>query len=115
MKDKMSLTNIGNGAAVERFDIVLKEVLENMQDINTDVDFAREINLKVKFKPNIERQMGVIGITVTPKLAPLSSVVTYASLVTDIEGPEAYEVEAPKQMSLPIGNVTPIKKEKEKN
>lgn len=69
-----SLGSLARGAAVERFDDALARVVENIVDPNTDADAAREITLKVKFKPNKSRTMAAFEIKCDPKLAPPSSV-----------------------------------------
>jgi hypothetical protein len=110
--EKLSLTNICQGAAVERFDLVLGEVLANIVDKNTDAEVTREVTLKVKIKPDSDRQILDIDVQAVPKFAPLSPVSTRAVVETDVRGKaEAFEFVAPKQIDLPLASVTPIKKE----
>lgn len=73
--DLTSLTNLGQGAAVERFNDALQTVIENMMDVNTD-DKAREIRLVVKFKPNNSRNRCDVSYLVTTKLSPAESLST---------------------------------------
>lgn len=49
---KVSLSNLGNGAAVELFDSALNEVYSNIDDLNTDLTAVREVHLVVKIKPD---------------------------------------------------------------
>lgn len=53
MKDQedVTLSNLAGGGVVERFDDELKVVLKNMLDPNTTLG-VREVNLKVKIKPD---------------------------------------------------------------
>lgn len=50
-KGQVSLENLGNGACVEKFNIELEKVIENILDPNTDGK-ARVITLKVAIKPS---------------------------------------------------------------
>lgn len=50
--NKVSLTNLGQGAAVELFDSAMNEVYSNIHDVNTDQLKVREIHLIVKIKPD---------------------------------------------------------------
>ena len=35
-QEKVSLATVGGGAAIERFDIALQQVINNILDVNTD-------------------------------------------------------------------------------
>ncbi len=48
----LGLSNLGHGAAEEKFNEVLKRVIENINDPNTDWKKAREIHIKVSIAPN---------------------------------------------------------------
>lgn len=111
-EEKMSLANLADGAAIERFDIALQEVANNIQDVNTEATAVREVVLSVKIKPDEDRNIGGIEINALPKLAKFMPVVTKAFLGKDIKGDgEIYELSVPKQMDLFQNNVTMIKKE----
>jgi len=68
MPDQISLINLGGGAAVEKFQIELNQVLANIMDVNTD-EGKREIVLKVEFKPSRDRDACDIRIHCKSKLA----------------------------------------------
>ena len=106
-KETMSLENIGEGAAVERFGIELDKVIENILDINTEAEVVREITLSVKIKPTEDRDMIAFGIQARSKLAPLKAFVSKA--IVNPDG-KAQELIRPKQPDLPLNNVTSIKK-----
>lgn len=111
-EEKLSLTNLLQGAVVERFDIVLQDVLDNVHDLNCDADAVREINVKIKIKPSLDRDLIAYAANVVPKLAPLSSVVGKAEVGKDVKGNgEAYEIIPFVQQELPQ-NVTPLKDER---
>lgn len=98
---KVSLINLCNGAVIERFDYILAEVLENVKDPNTDPDATREINIKIKIKPDLDRDRVVFAFQITPKEAPLSAMIGIAELGRDEHGKMiAHELDRPKQMSL---------------
>jgi len=91
--DKLSLQNLGNGAATELFEKELDRVLKDIMDPNTEATAAREINLKVVFKPDEERDLGATGIKVTSKLAGSKVFVTKVAFGRASDGKmEAREV-----------------------
>jgi len=53
--ETVSLDNLGGGAAVEKFNDELVEVLRNIQDPNTSPTAMREIKLTVSLKPAEDR------------------------------------------------------------
>jgi len=66
---KLSLTNLGKGAAVEKFDHELGEVLTNILDPNTEATAKRRIVLEVTIRPNKDRRMGAVSVSCTSKTA----------------------------------------------
>lgn len=112
--EKLGIESLASGAAMERFDDALAVVLANIIDPDTGKG-VREINLKVKFKPNDERSMTEIRIECKTKLQPATELTTHAYLGVDIKGmPEAHEIKPMHQSNIPFtitSNVVPIKKE----
>lgn len=68
----VSLSTLGNGAAVELFQAELQKVLDNIVDENTKPTAVREVTLKVKIKPSEDRDYGEVSISCVAKLAPLA-------------------------------------------
>lgn len=68
---KVSLQNLGGGAVAERFDLVLREVLQNILDLNTPAKQKRSITLTVTIIPNEDRTSGQVGIDLKSKLASI--------------------------------------------
>jgi hypothetical protein len=68
--EKITLVNIASGVAEELFEKELAAVLENIGDIDTAADAVREITLKIQFKPNMDRDMGMVAVKAASKLAP---------------------------------------------
>lgn len=58
------------------FDRELSAVLDNILDPNTSATTTREITIRVAFKPNEDREVGVVAIASTSKLAPVKAVGT---------------------------------------
>ena len=75
--EAMTLSTIGGGQAIALFDHELTAVLENIMDVNTDSKKVREINLKLKIKPNDDRDQAVCLIEVTSKKASAKGVGTF--------------------------------------
>lgn len=68
----VSLSTLGNGAAVQLFQVELQKVLDNIVDENTNPKAIREVTLKVKVKPDEDRDYGQVSISCTSKLAPMA-------------------------------------------
>lgn len=66
----LSLSNLAEGAAIQKFDDELQKVLNNIVDPNTPADVTREVQLIVKIKPDKNRGYGDISIIAKSKLAP---------------------------------------------
>ena len=73
--EKITLDSIAGGAALEKFQDALREVFENILDINTDPLKAREIKLTLKLSPSKEDRAKVLySLNVEKKLAPYNPV-----------------------------------------
>jgi len=72
----VSLETMNGGAAIELFNEELQKVLNNIGDPNTKPDAAREINLKVKIKPDEKRRYADVSMQTTTKLAPVRETTT---------------------------------------
>ena len=97
---RVSLESLANGAAKELFDIELTRVLENILDRNT-TEKTREITLKVKIKPNKERDFCDVNVTCNAKLAAIDDVKTHLFIGRSAQGRELVAQEHnPQQMRL---------------
>lgn len=73
MSERVSLENLGGGAAVEMFDHQLKRVLENVQDPNTPWKTPRRVTLTVIIQPDEGREGATVQVAAESKLvAPAS-------------------------------------------
>ena len=97
--EKISLANLGGGAAVEKFDVELQKVLDNISDPNTIINAVRKVTLTVSLKPK-KRTYANLEIACHATLAKDLSYETNAYIGADIHGKaEAYE-HNPEQMEL---------------
>ena len=73
----LKLENIGLGAVSEKFDDELLNVIGNVLDVNTEAKTVREINIKLKIKPNPEnREKCSMEAIVSSKLAPTKTLIS---------------------------------------
>lgn len=82
----ITFENLAGGALQERFGDVLKEVLENIIDPNTDFKKARKINMVISFKPDEQRGYSAVEFDVKPTLAPPKKVTTGIFIDRDRNG-----------------------------
>jgi len=68
-EETLTLSNFGQGAVNEIFDRELQRVLKDIMDPNTEATAQREVNLKIVIKPDEERDLGVVGVKASSKLA----------------------------------------------
>jgi|LDZT01.1.fsa_nt_gi hypothetical protein len=96
----VSLDNLGRGAAVEKFDDCLQEVLDNIIDPNTGIE-TRSVTLKVSIKPNDKRTLCTVAIKCESKLASAKPFITEMFVGTD--GNKAVATEHnPNQEEIPF-------------
>ena len=74
LKD-VSLETLAGGAVPERFDLAWADLLENVLDPNTDPKEVRELVIKVKVRPQEDREGAAVRVEVLKKLAPPRAVV----------------------------------------
>ena len=92
-EEGITLDNLGDGAMKELFQVELDRVLKDILDLNTEAKAVREVNIKVVFKPDEERDLGATGIKVTSKLAGSRIFATRVSFGRNAQGQaEAKEV-----------------------
>jgi len=73
----VTLETLEGGAVLERFNLALQEVLDNINNPNTEWNVAREIKLKFTIKPNESREVCTVKISSDNKLAPISALNTH--------------------------------------
>ena len=105
--EKLSLINLKDGAAVEKFDRAIDQVMDNISDINTTLK-DREIKLIVKFKPAKDRSYVAYSIFCDPKLQSQEPETAMALIKLDGKGRSFAVGHKTKQQEIPFGNVTSI-------
>jgi hypothetical protein len=82
----VSLETLGQGAAVERFNLALQDALDNIQDVNTPAKTKRVVTLKATIAPSEDRDIGNIMVDVSTKLAPIKPFDVRVFMGRDKEG-----------------------------
>lgn len=109
VEEKVTLENLGHGAAAELFQAELNNVIFNILDPNTKPDALRSVTLKLKVKPSKERAMCAVEISCESRVAP--SQPFESTLFVGIERGEATATEYnPNQQRIPFPE--PIQEEK---
>lgn len=91
----IKLSDFAEGAVDERFNIELQEVLENMQDLNTDPLKNRSITLKITLKGNADRNLSSVVVDAKTSLVPADGISTTLILDHDEKGqPVAAELKS---------------------
>lgn len=103
--DKTSLERLAQGAAIERFNDELQRTLNNIVDPNT-ADGVREINLKVRIKPDENRKTAEVSVSCSSKLQHARGVKTRFYIGKDRGLGVAFE-HNPNQMQLELDKNTP--------
>lgn len=99
-EENVTLETLGQGAALERFNLALQDALNNIQDVNTDPKKARTVTLKATLKPSADREVGTIIVDVVSKLAPIAPFDVRVFLGRDKDG-KGYATEYhPQQAGL---------------
>ena len=103
-KNLLTLENLKNGGAIERFHMGLEEALENILNPNTPATTVRTITLKMKIKPNKTRDRGETTVEMSVSLAPLTPIETNIIIDKNKKGKavaaELHDGEIPGQQAL---------------
>jgi len=86
MSNDINLEKFAGGALAEKFNVGLKEVLENIADPNTDARKKRKMTVELEFKSDEERELSMVDIVVKTKLAPNMPVATKIIIDKDGQG-----------------------------
>lgn len=101
-QETTSIIEMARGAVVERVDLEMYKIMENIQDLNTEPTKERSITITVKLKPDNNRENVKVAYEVKSKLAPAAPIET--SLYAGIHNGTMYAVEnvpqIPGQQSL---------------
>jgi len=111
-EEPLSLETLAGGACLERFNDALQQALDNLLDPNTGGK-AREVILKVRLKPDDNKDILQITIDCITKLAPSETIASNAYLGKDISGKAiAHEIKRAQLPLIEADNVLPMKAKK---
>jgi hypothetical protein len=96
---ELTISTMEGGAVIERLELALKDVLSDCADINKLPDGVREINCKIKVKPDDNRMVLAVGVEINTKLGPRYPIISTAWL--DEDNGTAIEPTG-KQQELPL-------------
>jgi len=65
----LTIESLAAGGGMERGNLELQKVLNNVLDPNTPATATREVTLKLKIKPNEDREIGDVELITSSKLA----------------------------------------------
>lgn len=74
------------GAVIERVNVELEKVLQNILDPNTKAKAKRSVLLKITLTPSESREIAEVEIATESKLAPMTPLETAISLGMDRKG-----------------------------
>jgi|LSQX01.1.fsa_nt_gb hypothetical protein len=85
-EEKLSLSEMAQGAFMEQFNIELNKVLANIVDPNTDPKKPRKITLTAILKANEEREVATFEVQSKAALVPVKPVGTMIIIDRDAQG-----------------------------
>lgn len=91
MKEQVTLTTLGRGAAEELFQRELDRVIGNITDLNTPWKTKRTITLKVAFSPDENRETADVEVICTSKIPAAKGAKTTVFYGIGPEGPVVRE------------------------
>jgi hypothetical protein len=96
----INIGNVCDGAAVDAFELKLRECLENICDLNTPATASRTVTLKVKLKPREDRVQIMTEFTCEASLASFVPRVARLFIGRDEEGHLYGLKEDPRQLTF---------------
>lgn len=115
-QEGISLDTLYQGAVVERANLEIQRVLDNIQDPNTDPKKARTVTIKLKFEPDNDRGVANVIVGVDSVVAPVAPFKAHVFLGRDKDGKGfASEFHPPQQTviseTMPVDKVVHLHKE----
>ena len=109
MENMINLEKFAEGALAEKMNGALKEVLENIQDPNTDFKFKRKLTLEMIFVSGEDRELAEVSMIAKTKLAPNKPIATKIVIGTDGKGgvlASEYKKQVPGQSVMRVDDTT---------
>lgn len=94
----MNFDEFAGGSLAEKTNIALKQVIENLLDVNTPYKDKRKITIEIGFTQNEERDDVSVAVTVKTKLASTSPTKTNMAIGKDLRTGEIMAEEYGKQI-----------------
>lgn len=99
MDNFLSIGKIARGAALEKLDVEIAKVIENIMDINTPATAKRKLTINIVFAPSDSRNEAELEVNSRLFLAPTNSVST--RIYMDKKGDDLYVGELVKPKTMP--------------
>lgn len=109
MENMINLEKFAEGALAEKMNGALKEVLENIQDPNTDFKLKRKLTLEMTFVSGEDRELAEVSMIAKTKLAPNKPIATKIVIGTDGKGgvlASEYKKQVPGQSVMRVDDTT---------
>lgn len=108
----MSLDRFAGGALLERFNLAMRQIVQNIADTNADPQKARTLTIKLTFKPDAGRSVKT-SIATNVSLAPPIADETMMLIGKDARTGtvQMSEIDDASQMVSVQGNMIPVKAE----
>lgn len=109
MENMINLEKFAEGALAEKMNGALKEVLENIQDPNTDFKLKRKLTLEMTFVSGEDRELAEVSMIEKTKLAPNKPIATKIVIGTDGKGgvlASEYKKQVPGQSAMRVNEET---------
>lgn len=85
--ERLNIANLAKGALLERADVEIKRILENISDKNTDFKKARKLTLTLDFKAlDEDREAIKVDLQAKSSIAPYNAVSTQIYIDKDDNG-----------------------------
>ena len=99
--ERVSLSSINSGAALDLFEEEFQALLKNLADENTSPTKMRTITLKFSVKPTENRDSATTMVEISHSFAPMKPHVGMVVFSSDGNKTEAFTVGGMKQPELP--------------
>ena len=108
----MSLDRFAGGALLERFNLAMRQIVQNLADVNADPQKARTLTIKMTFKPDVGRSIKT-SVSSNVSLAPPLADETMMLIGKDARtgAVQMSEIDDASQMVSVQGNMIPVKAE----
>ena len=92
MENVKSVLEMARGAIMERVDVEMPKIIQNIMDPNTKATKPRELTVTLVLTPDDSRQMVALDSTVKVKLVPYSPIRTNLYITDAADGSDGYTV-----------------------